>query len=48
LENLAAFLAVEAEKSILWYASLQVVEVSFDDDPDAFRNINTVEELNKS
>ena len=31
-----------------WYASLQVVEVSFDDEPDAFRNINTVEELNKS
>jgi molybdopterin-guanine dinucleotide biosynthesis protein A len=30
------------------YASLQVVGVSFDDDPDAFRNINIVEELNKS
>ena len=28
-----------------WYATLAVVEVSFDDQPDAFRNINTREEL---
>src|SRR6266513_3287105 len=48
LENLAAFLAGGGRKIDAWYASLQVVEVSFDDEPDAFRNINTVEELNKS
>jgi len=48
LENLAAFLAGGGRKIDAWYASLQVVEVSFDDEPDAFRNINTVEELNKA
>jgi len=48
LENLAAFLAGGGRKIDAWYASLQVVEVSFDDEADAFRNINTVEELNKS
>ena len=48
LENLAAFLAGGGRKIDTWYASLQVVEVSFDDEPDAFRNINTVDELNKS
>ncbi len=48
LENLAAFLAGGGRKIDAWYASLQVVEVSVDDEPDAFRNLNTVEELNKS
>jgi len=48
LENLAAFLAGGGRKIDAWYASLRVVEVSFDDEADAFRNINTVEELNKS
>ena len=28
-----------------WYATLAVVEVAFDDEADAFRNINTAEEL---
>jgi len=28
-----------------WYATLNVVEVSFDDEPEAFANINTREEL---
>ena len=28
-----------------WYADLTVAEVSFDDDPRAFANINTVDEL---
>ena len=31
-----------------WYASLKVVEVPFDDEADAFRNINTLEELGKA
>jgi len=48
LQNLAAFLAGGGRKIDAWYASLQVIEVSFDDEADAFRNINTVEELNKA
>ena len=28
-----------------WYTALKVVEVSFDEQADAFRNINTLEEL---
>ena len=31
-----------------WYAALRVVEVQFDDEADAFRNINTMEELGRS
>jgi len=45
LESLEAFLAQGGRKIDAWYASLQVVEVSFDDEADAFRNINTREEL---
>jgi molybdopterin-guanine dinucleotide biosynthesis protein A len=48
LENLAAFLAGGGRKIDAWYASLQVIEVGFDDEAEAFRNINTVEELNKA
>ena len=48
LQNLEAFLAGGGRKIDAWYASLKVVEVSFDDEADAFRNINTVEELNRS
>jgi len=40
-----AFLAQGGRKIDAWYASLQVVEVSFDDEADAFRNINTRDEL---
>ena len=46
LQNLEAFLAGGGRKIDAWYASLKVVEVSFDDEADAFRNINTREELN--
>ncbi len=46
-ENLEAFLAQGGRKIDAWYASLKVVEVSFDDEADAFRNINTLEELAK-
>ena len=45
LESLEAFLAQGGRKIDAWYAALQVVEVSFDDEAAAFRNINTREEL---
>lgn len=44
-ESLEAFLAQGGRKIDAWYASLKVVEVSFDDEAGAFRNINTPEEL---
>lgn len=44
-EDLERFLASGGRKIDAWYASLRVVEVSFDDEADAFRNINTREEL---
>jgi molybdopterin-guanine dinucleotide biosynthesis protein A len=43
--SLAAFLASGQRKIDRWYASLKVAEVPFDDEPDAFLNINTREEL---
>ncbi len=45
LPNLAAFLDAGGRKIDAWYASLAVVEVPFDDCADAFRNINTRDEL---
>jgi molybdenum cofactor guanylyltransferase len=45
LPNLAAFLERGGRKIDAWYAALDVVEVSFDDEADAFRNINTADEL---
>jgi molybdopterin-guanine dinucleotide biosynthesis protein A len=46
-ESLEAFLARGGRKIDAWYAALKVVEVRFDDEADAFRNINTPEELAK-
>ena len=46
-ESLEAFLAAGGRKIDAWYAALEVVEVSFDDEADAFRNINTLEELKR-
>jgi molybdenum cofactor guanylyltransferase len=46
--HLGKFLAGGGRKIDAWYASLEVVEVSFDDEVEAFRNINTREELNES
>jgi molybdopterin-guanine dinucleotide biosynthesis protein A len=43
--HLTAFLQGGGRKIDAWYASLKVVEVPFDDQPDAFSNINTPEEL---
>jgi len=45
LEHLAQFLTSGGRKIDAWYATLKVVEVPFDDEADAFRNINTREEL---
>ena len=47
-ESLEAFLAQGGRKIDAWYAALEVVEVPFDDEADAFRNINTLEELKRS
>jgi molybdenum cofactor guanylyltransferase len=47
LQNLEAFLAGGGRKIDAWYASLKFVEVLFDDEADAFRNINTLEELGR-
>jgi molybdenum cofactor guanylyltransferase len=43
--NLQTFLAGGGRKIDAWYASLKVVEVNFDDEADAFRNVNTLKEL---
>ncbi len=43
--HLEAFLAGGGRKIDAWYASLSVVEVPFDDEAEAFRNINTRDEL---
>jgi len=45
LPHLTAFLQDGGRKIDAWYATLKVVEVAFDDQPDAFSNINTSEEL---
>jgi molybdopterin-guanine dinucleotide biosynthesis protein A len=45
LPGLAAFLESGGRKIDAWYAALAVVEVGFDDEADAFRNINTADEL---
>jgi molybdopterin-guanine dinucleotide biosynthesis protein A len=45
LPHLDAFLAGGGRKIDAWYATLNVVEVAFDDEADAFRNINTATEL---
>ena len=47
-ENLEAFLKSGGRKIDAWYSTLNVVEVLFDDEADAFRNINTREELNSA
>lgn len=45
LPHLTQFLDGGGRKIDAWYATLAVVEVSFDDQVDAFRNINTAAEL---
>lgn len=48
LPHLARFLAGGGRKIDAWYASLPMAEVAFDDEADAFRNINTPAELAQS
>ena len=45
LPGLTEFLEGGGRKVDLWYSALKVVEVPFDDNPDAFANINTLNEL---
>jgi len=45
LPTLDAFLASGDRKVGLWLASLNVIEVGFDDEAEAFSNINTTDEL---
>jgi molybdopterin-guanine dinucleotide biosynthesis protein A len=45
LPGLSAFLERGGRKIDAWYAALKVVEVPFDDEAEAFSNINTREEL---
>ncbi|MDA0234069.1 MAG: molybdenum cofactor guanylyltransferase MobA [Proteobacteria bacterium] len=44
-DHLGAFLATGGRKIDRWYGSLKVVEVAFDDEEAAFRNVNTRDEL---
>jgi len=48
LDHLSRFLSGGGRKIDAWYATLNIVEVLFDDEADAFRNINTREELNNA
>jgi molybdopterin-guanine dinucleotide biosynthesis protein A len=45
LDHLTAYLTSGGRKIDAWYATLKVVEVAFDDEAEAFSNINTREEL---
>ena len=47
LPHLADFLHSGGRKIDRWYATLKVIEVAFDDEADAFENINTREELGR-
>ena len=47
LPHLTRFLDGGGRKIDAWYATLKTVEVAFDDEADAFRNINTLDELNR-
>ncbi|NJD26068.1 MAG: molybdenum cofactor guanylyltransferase [Betaproteobacteria bacterium] len=47
LPHLTDYLAGGGRKIDRWYATLKVVEVAFDDEADAFENINTPEELRR-
>lgn len=45
LPNLENFLQQGGRKIDAWYGALEIVEVSFNDNPQAFTNVNTPEEL---
>ncbi len=48
LPHLTAFLEGGGRKIDAWYATLKTVEVAFDDEAEAFRNINTTDELREA
>jgi len=48
LPHLEAYLAHGGRKIDDWYSTLRVAEVDFDDEADAFRNYNTLEELERA
>jgi molybdopterin-guanine dinucleotide biosynthesis protein A len=48
VDHLERFLRGGGRKIDAWYGALRTVEVLFDDEADAFRNINTLEELGKA
>jgi len=48
LPHLTRFLDEGGRKIDAWYATLSTIEVPFDDEADAFRNINTPDELQQS
>ena len=48
LDHLSKFLSTGGRKIDAWYATLEVIEVPFDDEAEAFRNINTREELDQA
>ena len=48
LDHLGKFLQAGGRKIDVWYSTLNIIEVPFDDESDAFRNINTREELNQA
>jgi molybdenum cofactor guanylyltransferase len=48
LPHLTQFLQDGGRKIDAWYATLKAIEVAFDDQPDAFRNINTADELRQA
>jgi molybdenum cofactor guanylyltransferase len=47
LPHLSEFLAGGGRKFERWYSTLKAVEVAFDDEAEAFENINTREELDR-
>lgn len=47
LSHLTRFLEGGGRKIDAWYATLRTVEVAFDDEAQAFRNINTLDELHQ-
>ena len=48
LPHLTQFLQEGGRKIDAWYATLKAIEVAFDDQADAFRNINTADELKQA
>ena len=48
MPHLGRFLEGSGRKIDAWYATLKTIEVAFDDEADAFRNINTADELRQA